>query len=232
MESSALSKVSGLNVPRSIAPPSRRLSGGHPARCAQGRGRPKQTRAVSRESRREAGATFSLALPLFALPHYDGGVSFSETIFLFVLALIVFGPKKLPEIARQAGKLLAELRRASNEFRSQIDAEIAHLEVQKTIQKDQSLVPPTQAPAAAVASLSQNPSPPITHQLEAATLASPTVEASAPSARLNPASDITSIANPAEPLAAASPAAAQTASAVAAPANELTPTSASQDSHV
>ena len=58
-------------------------------------------------------------------------MSFSETIFLFFLALIIFGPKKLPEIARQAGRLLAELRRASNEFRSQIETEIAHLEVEK-----------------------------------------------------------------------------------------------------
>lgn len=58
-------------------------------------------------------------------------MSFSETIFLFFLALIIFGPKKLPEIARQAGRILAELRRASNEFRSQIETEIAHLEVEK-----------------------------------------------------------------------------------------------------
>jgi len=58
-------------------------------------------------------------------------MSFSETIFLFFLALIIFGPKKLPEIAKQAGRLLAELRRASNEFKSQIETEIAHLEVEK-----------------------------------------------------------------------------------------------------
>lgn len=58
-------------------------------------------------------------------------MSFSDTIFLFFLALILFGPKKLPEIARQAGRLLAELRRASNEFRSQIESEIAHLELEK-----------------------------------------------------------------------------------------------------
>ena len=38
-------------------------------------------------------------------------MSFGETVFLFVLALIVFGPKKLPEIARQVGKYLAELPR-------------------------------------------------------------------------------------------------------------------------
>jgi sec-independent protein translocase protein TatB len=57
-------------------------------------------------------------------------MSFSETIFLFFLALLVFGPKKLPEMARQVGKMLNEFRRASNEFKSQIEQEIAHLEVQ------------------------------------------------------------------------------------------------------
>ena len=48
-------------------------------------------------------------------------MSFSDTVFLFFMALILFGPKKLPEMARKAGKLMAELRRASNEFRSQIE---------------------------------------------------------------------------------------------------------------
>ena len=80
-------------------------------------------------------------------------MSFSETIFLFVLALVVFGPKKLPEIARQAGRLLAELRRASNEFKSQIETEIAHLEVEKK----QKILPPAAPPQGAVASLSLNP---------------------------------------------------------------------------
>ena len=81
-------------------------------------------------------------------------MSFSETIFLFFLALIIFGPKKLPEIARQAGKLLAELRRASNEFKSQIETEIAHLEVEK---KAQAMLPPIAAPPGSVASMSLNP---------------------------------------------------------------------------
>src|SRR5580692_1166327 len=57
-------------------------------------------------------------------------MSFSETIFLFFLALVIFGPKKLPEIARQVGKYLNEFRRASNEFKAQIEQEIAHLEVE------------------------------------------------------------------------------------------------------
>ncbi len=67
-------------------------------------------------------------------------MSFSETIFLFILALVVFGPKKLPEIARQVGKALNEFRRASNEFKAQIEQEIAHLEVEKP-----TILPPTPA---------------------------------------------------------------------------------------
>jgi sec-independent protein translocase protein TatB len=55
-------------------------------------------------------------------------MGFSETIFLFFLALLIFGPKKLPEIARQVGKVLNDLRRASNEFKAQIESEISHLE--------------------------------------------------------------------------------------------------------
>jgi sec-independent protein translocase protein TatB len=69
-------------------------------------------------------------------------MSFSETIFLFFLALIIFGPKKLPEIARQAGKWLNEFKRASNEFRSQIEQEIAHLEVDTK----QTILPPSEPP--------------------------------------------------------------------------------------
>lgn len=67
-------------------------------------------------------------------------MSFSETIFLFFLALVIFGPKKLPEIARQVGKLLNEFRRASNEFKAQIEQEIAHLEVEE---KKKTILPPS-----------------------------------------------------------------------------------------
>jgi sec-independent protein translocase protein TatB len=84
-------------------------------------------------------------------------MSFSETIFLFVLALVVFGPKKLPEIARYVGKLLGELRRASNEFKSQIETEISHLEVQKDVQKKQQALTSNEPPKGAVASMSLNP---------------------------------------------------------------------------
>jgi sec-independent protein translocase protein TatB len=69
-------------------------------------------------------------------------MSFSETIFLFFLALVIFGPKKLPEIARTVGKALNEFKRASNEFKAQIEQEIAHLEVEK----QQTVLPPSPTP--------------------------------------------------------------------------------------
>jgi sec-independent protein translocase protein TatB len=50
--------------------------------------------------------------------------SFQDSAILILLALILFGPKKLPELARQLGKLMAEFRRASNEFRMQMEEEL------------------------------------------------------------------------------------------------------------
>jgi Tat protein translocase TatB subunit len=57
--------------------------------------------------------------------------SFSEIAFLVLLGLILFGPKRLPEIARQMGKFMAEFKRASNEFQSQIHDEINKLELEE-----------------------------------------------------------------------------------------------------
>lgn len=56
---------------------------------------------------------------------------FGDSIFIFLLALVLFGPKRLPEIGRQIGKLLAEFRRASNEFKMQIDEELRAMEQQE-----------------------------------------------------------------------------------------------------
>ncbi len=51
-------------------------------------------------------------------------MSILDTAFIFFLALIFFGPKKLPELARQMGKLIAEFRRASNDFKFQMEEEL------------------------------------------------------------------------------------------------------------
>ena len=49
--------------------------------------------------------------------------SFQDGALIFLLALLLFGPKKLPELARYVGKLMAEFRRASSEFRMQMEDE-------------------------------------------------------------------------------------------------------------
>jgi TatA/E family protein of Tat protein translocase len=52
------------------------------------------------------------------------GLGTPELIIIFVVALIVFGPRKLPELGRSLGKSLSEFKRASNELRSTLDEEI------------------------------------------------------------------------------------------------------------
>jgi sec-independent protein translocase protein TatB len=86
-------------------------------------------------------------------------LGFGEMAFLFVLALLVFGPKKLPEIARQVGKALNEFKRASNEFRSQIESEISNLERETRPQ----ILPPTEPRQDAVASGTLIDAPPVEH---------------------------------------------------------------------
>jgi sec-independent protein translocase protein TatB len=54
-----------------------------------------------------------------------------EIVFLMLLALILFGPRRLPEIARQIGRFMAEFRKASNSFQSQIHDEIRKLELEE-----------------------------------------------------------------------------------------------------
>jgi sec-independent protein translocase protein TatB len=50
--------------------------------------------------------------------------SFPDSAVLILLVLLLFGPKKLPVLARQLGKLMNDFRRASNEFRSQMEDEL------------------------------------------------------------------------------------------------------------
>ena len=53
-----------------------------------------------------------------------GSIGMPELIVIFVVALIVFGPRKLPELGKSLGKSLAEFKRASNELRNTLDEEI------------------------------------------------------------------------------------------------------------
>ena len=52
----------------------------------------------------------------------------SDTLLLMVLALVVFGPRRLPQIGRQIGKLMYEFRKASNDFKFQMEEELRNAE--------------------------------------------------------------------------------------------------------
>lgn len=71
-----------------------------------------------------------------------GPIGFPELAIILVVALIVFGPRKLPELGRSLGKSLSEFKRASNELKHTLDEEIRLEERRSTL--------PTPAP---------NPSP-------------------------------------------------------------------------
>jgi sec-independent protein translocase protein TatB len=73
-----------------------------------------------------------------------------DTLLIVVVALIVFGPKKLPEISRQIGKLLYEFRKASNDFKFQIEEELRASE-QAERQKELSAQAALSQPATPVA---------------------------------------------------------------------------------
>ena len=57
-----------------------------------------------------------------------GTLGMRETIVIFILALLLFGPKKLPELGRTIGKAMTEFRRASNDLRATFDREMKTLE--------------------------------------------------------------------------------------------------------
>lgn len=82
-----------------------------------------------------------------------GSVGTPELIIIFVIALIVFGPRKLPELGKSLGKSLAEFKRASNELKNTLDEEIRQEErKQQQVQEpprvaEFAAVPDTTAPA-------------------------------------------------------------------------------------
>lgn len=53
-----------------------------------------------------------------------GSIGMPELLIILTIALIIFGPRKLPELGRSLGRSLGEFRRASNELRNTLDEEI------------------------------------------------------------------------------------------------------------
>src|SRR5271157_4063004 len=64
-----------------------------------------------------------------------GTLGTQEMIFIFLLALLLFGPKKLPEIGRTVGKALTEFRRASSELKTTFDREMKNLEAETGVKE-------------------------------------------------------------------------------------------------
>jgi sec-independent protein translocase protein TatA len=64
-----------------------------------------------------------------------GSVGPTEIILIFIIALLVFGPRKLPEIGKSVGKAIREFKKASDEIKGRIEEEIQASEI-KDVQKD------------------------------------------------------------------------------------------------
>lgn len=65
-----------------------------------------------------------------------------ELFVIFVVALIVFGPRKLPEIGKSLGKMMSEFRRASNDFRSTIESEVEAEKIRESMRIEPAKVTP------------------------------------------------------------------------------------------
>ena len=75
------------------------------------------------------------ALPLARIQTASIGIP--DTLFLMLLALVVFGPRRLPEIGRQIGKLMYEFRKVSNDFKFQMEEELRASEEAERLRKIQ-----------------------------------------------------------------------------------------------
>ena len=64
-----------------------------------------------------------------------GSIGMPELIIIFVIALIIFGPRKLPELGRSLGKSIAEFKKASNELKSTLEEEIRLEEQRSSIEE-------------------------------------------------------------------------------------------------
>jgi sec-independent protein translocase protein TatA len=89
-----------------------------------------------------------------------GSIGMPELIIIFVIALIIFGPRKLPELGRSLGKSLAEFKKASNELRNTLEEEIRIEEQKETVAKQ---APPPPAPTPVTATVTHTEEEPVQH---------------------------------------------------------------------
>ncbi len=80
-----------------------------------------------------------------------GSIGMQELLVIFVIALIIFGPRRLPDLGRSLGKSIAEFKRASNELRNTLEDEIRVDEQRqsRSAAAPAPVAPPVPAPSAA-----------------------------------------------------------------------------------
>ena len=75
-----------------------------------------------------------------------GSIGMPELIIIFVIALIIFGPKKLPELGRSLGRSLNEFKRASNELKNTLEEEVRIEEQREKTSAEKPVTPPVATP--------------------------------------------------------------------------------------
>src|SRR5208337_1299383 len=103
-------------------------------------------------------------------PIMTANLGMADTLILMVLALVVFGPRRLPQIGRQIGKLMYEFRKASNDFKFQMEEELRQAEEADRRKKEEAerqralaaATPPAQLEPPAAAAADSAPATPET----------------------------------------------------------------------
>lgn len=60
-----------------------------------------------------------------------------ELIVIFIVALLIFGPKKLPELGKSLGRAMSEFKRSSQEFRNNLESEVEVDKIKKDLAREQ-----------------------------------------------------------------------------------------------
>ena len=91
-----------------------------------------------------------------------GSIGMPEMIVIGIIALLIFGPRKLPELGKSLGKSIAEFKRASNELKNTLEDEIKSEEIQAA-RKSAEVPPPAQITAAPAAPAAPVHPEPVSH---------------------------------------------------------------------